>query len=290
MKILKAEHLGMCFGVRDAIALAIKHSGEAPLTILGDLVHNESVLASLRENGIQFAKSQDKIYTETVMITAHGTSQKVLNGLKEKRHTVLEATCPLVHFAHRSLTKLVNAGFHPIIIGKADHVEVRGMTGDLTEYDVVFSETDIAKLKERSRFGIVSQTTQPIQKVRHFVELIRQRFPRSEICFTDTVCQPTKNRQTAAVNLAKQCDLVIVIGGAHSNNTRELVATCNRFCERVFHAQTADDLRMEWFVGSENVGVTSGTSTPDWIIDEIEKWINHFAAKKLKSLSRRVFA
>ncbi|MEO5803652.1 MAG: 4-hydroxy-3-methylbut-2-enyl diphosphate reductase [Verrucomicrobiota bacterium] len=288
MKILRAEHLGMCFGVRDAIALAMEQADEQPLTILGDLVHNETVLAGLREKGIQIADQPSAIRTETVMITAHGTSQSSLNKLKEQKHTVLEATCPLVHFAHRSLAKLVSAGFHPIIIGKADHVEVRGITGDLTDYDVVLAEADIAKLKEHSRFGIVSQTTQPIEKVRYLVELIRQRFPQSEIRFTDTVCQPTKNRQTAAVNLAKQSDVVIVIGGAQSNNTRELVTTCERFCSRVFHVQTADDLQMDWFTNTEKVGITAGTSTPDRMIYEIEKRIQEFAATQREKSFRPV--
>ncbi len=288
MKILRAEHLGMCFGVRDAIALAVEQSGEQPLTILGDLVHNETVLAGLRERGIQIADQPKAIRTETVMISAHGTSQSSLSRLKEQKHTVLEATCPLVHFAHRSLTKLANAGFHPIIIGKADHIEVRGLTGDLSEYDVVLSEADIAKLQEHLRFGIVSQTTQPIEKVRHLVELIRQRFPQSEIRFTDTVCQPTKNRQTAAVKLAKQSDVVIVIGGSQSNNTRELVATCERFCARVFHVQTADDLQMEWFAYAEKVGITAGTSTPDRMIDEVEKRIQEFATTQREKSFRLV--
>jgi 4-hydroxy-3-methylbut-2-enyl diphosphate reductase len=270
MKIQRAEHLGMCFGVRDAIALATKRADEMPLTILGDLVHNESVLASLRERGIQIVGTANEIQTETVMITAHGASQNSLERLKGRHHHVLEATCPLVHFAHRSLKKLVEAGFHPVIIGKRDHVEVRGMTEDFRNYDVVLSEADVANLQEHFKFGIVSQTTQPIERVRHLVELIRQKFPDSEVRFIDTVCQPTKNRQTAAVNLAKESDVVIVIGGAHSNNTKELVSTCQRLCSRVYHVQCADDLRYEWLQGAETVGLTAGTSTPDAIIDEVE--------------------
>lgn len=277
MKILKAEHLGMCFGVRDAISLAMKEADEQPLTILGDLVHNETVLASLRENGIQIAAHANAIRTERVMITAHGTSQKSLNHLKARNHTVLEATCPLVHFAHRSLAKLAHAGFHPIIIGKADHVEVRGMTGDLKEYDVVLSEADIEKLPERSRFGIVSQTTQPIEKVRHLVDLIRRRFPQSEVRFTDTVCQPTKQRQTAAVELARRCDVVVVIGGANSNNTHELVRTCEQFCERVIHIQTVADLHEVRFSENATVGITAGTSTPDSTIQEVEARLHELA-------------
>jgi 4-hydroxy-3-methylbut-2-en-1-yl diphosphate reductase len=285
MKIQRAEHLGMCFGVRDAIALANEHANESPLTILGDLVHNETVLASLRQKGIQIVGQTNEIKTVAVMITAHGTSQNSLNRLKVHKHTVLEATCPLVHFAHRSLKKLVDAGFHPIIIGKRDHVEVRGMTDDLREHDVVLSEADIAKLEEHPRFGIVSQTTQPIERVRCLVSLIQGKFPHTEIRFIDTVCQPTKNRQTAAINLANESDVVIVIGGAHSNNTRELVATCQQFCARVFHVQTAKDLRAEWFADAKNVGITAGTSTPDSVINEIEQALkNQLNVPKLESL------
>jgi 4-hydroxy-3-methylbut-2-enyl diphosphate reductase len=199
---------------------------------------------------------------------------------------VLEATCPLVHVAHRSLAKLVGEGFYPVIIGKRDHVEVRGMTEDLDEFDVVLSEEDVANLRERSRFGIVSQTTQPIDKVRHLAGLIRKRFPQSEVHFVDTVCQPTKLRQHAATELAQKCDVVIVIGGAHSNNTRELVQACSRYCASVHHIQTAEDLRAEWFVSANTVGLTAGTSTPDSVIDEVEKHIHElttdFCARSLK--------
>src|SRR5471032_2132583 len=137
MKIIRAEHLGMCFGVRDAIALAIQTAKREPLTILGDLVHNETVLADLRAEGIQFEKQSAKVGTQTVMVTAHGASERALNETRQRGLNVLEATCPLVHVAHRNLAKLVREGFHPVIIGKRDHVEVRGMTEDLDELDVV---------------------------------------------------------------------------------------------------------------------------------------------------------
>src|SRR5438093_398224 len=228
MKVIRAEHLGMCFGVRDAIALALKQSQSQPLTILGDLVHNETVLAELRARGIKIAWQVSGVETESVMITAHGASEKALSGARERGLTVTEATCPLVHVAHRAVARLVREGFHPVIIGKRDHVEVRGLTEDLADFDVVLSEADVFELREHSRFGIAAQTTQPIEKVRHLVGLIRNRFPRSEVRFIDTVCQPTKQRQTAAIELARQCEVVIAIGGANSNNTLELVQTCRR--------------------------------------------------------------
>lgn len=270
MKIIRAEHLGMCFGVRDAIALALETANHEPLTILGDLVHNETILAELRARGIQITQRPDNVPTRTVMVTAHGTSQQTLNQTRARGLNVLEATCPLVHVAHRSLAKLVASGAHPIIIGKRDHVEVRGMTDDLAEFDVVLSHEDVLKLCAHACFGVIAQTTQPIERVRELVQLIRQRFPQSDVRFVDTVCQPTKQRQHAAVELAQSSDVVVVIGGAHSNNTRELVATCSRHCQRVHHVQTANDLRAEWFSETDTVGITAGTSTPDNMIAAVE--------------------
>ena len=285
MKIIRAEHLGMCFGVRDAIALALNQAQAQPLTILGELVHNETVVTALREKGIRIESQVATVTTPTVMITAHGASERMMNRVREHGLSVVEATCPLVHFAHRAVSKLVQEGCHPVIVGKRDHVEVRGLTEDLQEFDVVLDETDVNALKERPCFGMVAQTTQPIERVRQIVSLVRRRFPDSEVRFVDTVCQPTKQRQTAAVQLAQRSDVVIVIGGAHSNNTRELVATCSRHCPRVHHVQTAADLRPEWFAGAETVGITAGTSTPDVIIDAVERAIRELTANRQKGSS-----
>jgi len=263
----------MCFGVRDAIELASTHGEAAPLTILGDLVHNGAVLADLRGKGIAIAHSPSEVTTETVMVTAHGTSEKTLAGVRARGLRVVEATCPLVHVAHRAVRALLRDGYHPIIIGRRDHVEVRGLTDDLDEFDVVLDEADVQRLVERPRLGIAAQTTQPIDRVRRLVALVRERFPRADVRFIDTVCLPTKQRQDAAVQLARQSDVVIVVGGAASNNTRELVKTCARHCSRVHQVEKASDLRAEWFLATDIVGVTAGTSTPDALIDLVEEQI-----------------
>ena len=279
MKIIRAEHLGMCFGVRDAITLALDAARQEPLTILGDLVHNETVLAELRVRGIRIEQQPDNVRTKNVMITAHGTSERTLSQTRERGLNVVEATCPLVHVAHRALAKLVADDFHPVIIGKRDHVEVRGLTGDLIDYDVVLSESDIISLRKQPRYGVMAQTTQPIERVRHLVQSLRRTFPHAEVRFVDTVCQPTKQRQHAAVELAQRSDVVIVIGGANSNNTRELVETCSVHCSRVRHIQTANDLRAEWFSRNDTVGLTAGTSTPDVVINGVEQWLTTFASQ-----------
>jgi 4-hydroxy-3-methylbut-2-enyl diphosphate reductase len=280
MKIVRAEHLGMCFGVKDAVALALETASRKPLTILGDLVHNETVVAELRAKGIRVAQRPADINTPTVMVTAHGASERAMNETRRRGLSVVEATCPLVHVAHRAVARLVREGFHPVIVGKRDHVEVRGLTGDLDAFDVVLSEEDVAKLGERPRFGVVAQTTQPIDWVRQLVGMIREKFPESEVRFIDTVCQPTKQRQNAAVELAQKCDVVIVIGGAHSNNTHELVKTCARFCARVHHVQTAEDVSAGWIDGAQTVGITAGTSTPDSVIAAVEEKIGTLVGKE----------
>ncbi len=287
MKILRARHLGMCFGVRDAIAVAHERSRLGPLTILGDLVHNATVIQDLRARGIRIAQRLEEVTTSDVMVTAHGASDRARSATRMRGFTLTDATCPLVHRAHRALAGLVGAGFHPVVIGQREHVEVRGLTGDYAEFDVVLSEADVAQLRERSRFGLVAQTTQPIERVRHLVSLVRERFPNAEVRFVDTVCRPTKERQQAAVELAQRCEVVVVIGGFASNNTRELVATCSRHCGRVHHVQTASDLHEEWFHAGDTVGITAGTSTPDRVIDEVERVLGQYADDPDRPPSRR---
>jgi 4-hydroxy-3-methylbut-2-enyl diphosphate reductase len=237
MRVIRAEQLGMCFGVRDAVALALGQAEAAPLTILGDLVHNDGVLSALRAKGIAIVHDPAHVKTHAVMITAHGASERMLAGTRALGLEVVEATCPLVQVAHRAILALVSDGYHPVVIGQRGHVEVRGLTEDLDTFDVVLDESDLDGLDEHPRIGVAAQTTQPIDRVRHLVALIRQRFPQSDLRFVDTVCQPTKARQKAAIELARQCEVVIVIGGARSNNTRELATTCGRHCSRVHQIQ-----------------------------------------------------
>ena len=277
MKIIRAQHLGMCFGVRDAIAMALSRASQESLTILGELVHNESVIDTLRRKGIRIENQVENVDTRIAMVTAHGASERTIQRARSRGLDVVEATCPLVHFAHQALRDLVRAGYHPVIIGQRDHVEVRGMTEDLVDYDVILTESDVEQLAERPRFGVVAQTTQPIGRVRHLESLLRRRFVRSDVRFADTVCQPTKQRQTSAAELARVCDVVVVIGGIHSNNTRELVATCRRDCARVWHVQNDTDLKSEWFTARDVVGITAGTSTPDAVIDAVQARLEMFS-------------
>jgi 4-hydroxy-3-methylbut-2-enyl diphosphate reductase len=270
----------MCFGVRDAIALAHEQAAAGPLTILGDLVHNPSVLRALAAKRIAVVQDTAQASTGTVMVTAHGAAERTIARTRALGFTVIEATCPLVRVAHRAVAAFARDGYHVVIVGQCDHVEVRGLTGDLEDgtFDVVLTDDDVRALDWHPRLGVAAQTTQPVDRVRHVVTLVRQRFPSSDVRFIDTVCKPTKDRQSAAVDVARRADVVVVVGGRASNNTRELVRTCARHCSRVHHVETAAELDADWFDGAALVGLTAGTSTPDDVIDDVEHGICSLAA------------
>jgi len=262
MKIQLAEHYGLCFGVRDAIAQAERLADEGPLTILGELVHNPVVRARLAERGIaEGTLDRRSAVTPQVMITAHGASDRKREEWRDAGFDVADGTCPLVRHAHTQLGLLVGLGYFPIVIGKRGHVEVEGLTGDYAGAHVVENEDDIPLLPHRERYGIVAQTTQPVEKVRTLVEAVRLARPQSEVRFTDTVCQPTKNRQNALRKLIAECDTMVVVGGRNSNNTVQLVTAARTAGLTVFHIERAEELDPAWFVDAENVGITAGTST-----------------------------
>src|SRR5438128_1766875 len=277
MKVMMADSLGMCFGVRDAVAMALTSPHRSDLTILGELVHNTEILRRLREAGIQSVPSIDTpVETSRVMITAHGAATGVVERLRARGLRVEEATCPLVAHAHRQLQRLVAQGYFPVVIGHPHHVEVRGLVGDLDEYAVISSEEEVPRLAGRPRLGVVSQTTQPLEFVLQTVDRIRTAFPEADVRFVDTVCQPTKERQSAARRLASLCPVVIVIGGRNSNNTRQLVRTCEAEGTRAHQVETAADLRQESFIDIDTVGLTAGTSTPDAVIQEVHDALLRF--------------
>ncbi len=271
--IKKASHMGMCFGVRDAIDLVEKRASKAKVTVLGDLVHNATVLEDLEAQGVQFERDPNALETPEVIITAHGASESRIQSVRAEGFNVTEATCPLVKHAHGAVLDLQAAGYYPVVIGRKGHVEINGLTGDLRESSVILDEDEIEGLPARPKYGIAAQTTQPLEKVERMVGLIRRQFPRAEVKFVDTVCRPTKQRQQAVVDLARSCDVVIVIGGANSNNTHQLMLTSQRFCGRVHHVLSAADLQEMWFRNGDTIGITAGTSTPDVLIEGGEDWL-----------------
>src|SRR5438477_11038418 len=275
MKVIVAEHFGICFGVRDAIAQAHALAREGSLTILGELVHNPIVREQLRAQGVQEQSSADAV-TRRVMITAHGTSDKQREALNKRGLEVGDGTCPLVRYAHDQLKRLVRAGYFPVVIGLADHVEVRGLVGDFVDAYVINEIADIRKLPPRRRYGIVSQTTQPIDRVRALVAEIARAHPNAKIRFADTVCKPTKDRQLALKKLIAAVEVIVVVGGRQSNNTRQLVETCRAAGKRALHIERPEELQSEWFRGVGVVGLTGGTSTLPETVEAVRHRLEEF--------------
>jgi 4-hydroxy-3-methylbut-2-en-1-yl diphosphate reductase len=279
MQVRMAEHKGMCFGVRDAIDLALDLTERGPVTILGDLVHNPDVVARVDAAGARRARQMDEVRTDAVLLTAHGTTDRVKLQLREQGHAIHDATCPLVTRAHLALRKLVVEGRHPVVIGQPHHVEVRGLVGDLEECTIIQTADDLHMLDERlgrdpeARLGIVSQTTQPLEHVVAVVAALRARFPRADVRFIDTVCQPTKDRQQSLRQLAAECDAVVVVGGPDSNNSRKLTELARSLGRPAYQVAGPSELRREWFAGCAVVGVTAGTSTPEPVIEGVRDWL-----------------
>ena len=273
MEVRMAEHMGMCFGVRDAIELAVRLTRQGPLTILGDLVHNPDVVQRMDAAGAVRARDPEQVQTRAVLLTAHGTAQQVKARLRDEGHQVHDAACPLVKRVHLALVKLVSEGRHPVIVGQEDHVEVRGLTGDLREYTVVLREADIERLAGKRRLGVVAQTTQPLERVEALVASIRRRFPEADVAFIDTVCQPTKDRQDAMRRLVDQSEVIVVVGGPESNNSRKLTEFARSRGRTAYQVARAGELRPEWFDGVSRVGLTAGTSTPEDVIQEVRAWL-----------------
>ena len=278
MKVSLANAMGTCFGVQDAINLAMSPEFTSDLTIVGQLVHNPQVSKSLKHNGVSLVpgiENIDKIKTKKVMITAHGASEKTKKQLQDAGFVVFDASCPLVMRVHQTIKSLVKKGYFPIVIGQKDHVEVKGIVGDLEDHLVINNEDDFEKIKESGnrKLGIVTQTTQQTDKVEHIVNKIRALDYVDEVAFINTICQPTRDRQVAVHELADQVDLMIVIGGFNSSNTKKLVHVCTEKGVEAHHIESFHQLQKDWFIEKQHVGITAGTSTPESVINQVHSEI-----------------
>lgn len=278
MNIILAQHHGMCFGVRDALRATHDAAKRQPVTILGQLVHNPLVDRHLDALGVRRGDLNNLHSSQTshVVITAHGASDIDRAAWRDSGREITDTTCPLVHKAHQALAMLVREGYQPIVIGQRQHVEVRGLIGDHPEAFVVLNDEDIAQITPHPRLGVVSQTTQPVEVALQIVAAIKQRFAQSEVRFVDTICHPTKQRQTALEELCRQCDHVVVIGGRNSNNTRQLTSKATSLGSRVFQVESDSELEPAWFERAENIGVTAGTSTLDETVQAVVERLKSF--------------
>ncbi|MCX5658698.1 MAG: 4-hydroxy-3-methylbut-2-enyl diphosphate reductase [Planctomycetota bacterium] len=281
-RVLRAQAMGFCFGVRDALAIARAVPRPQDVTIHGQLVHNESITAELHRRGFASVDEADRDASPTsdaVLITAHGISNAQRRRLEAAGKTLIDTTCPLVRRAHDAATRLASGGprnsggRHVLVIGRRGHVEVLGLTGDLPSFDVVESPRDVRNYPHQ-RLGVVCQTTSADRDVELILAAIRAANPQADIAFVDTVCQPTRDRQEAIERLLDEVTVLVVVGGKASNNTRRLADRAAERGRPAHHIQGPADLDAAWFHPADVVGLTAGTSTPDDVIDAVELALN----------------
>jgi 4-hydroxy-3-methylbut-2-enyl diphosphate reductase len=284
MRVIRASVLGMCFGVRDSLAIIEDIADPGAITIHGELVHNEVVQLQLQARGFamqtELARKQCLPETRTVLITAHGISDRERNRLRLSGKEIVDTTCPLVKRVHQAAAMLEAEGYFVLLIGKRGHVEVEGIIEDLEHFEVIESAEEV-KTYPSSRLGIVCQTTVTERTVATIRAAVAARNSGAEIKFVDTICLPTKDHQRALEDLLDQVEAVVVVGGRGSNNTRQLVVRCQERGKPAVHVQSAAELDPLWFKPFATVGLTAGTSTLHETIDEVHRalvWIGNGAA------------
>jgi 4-hydroxy-3-methylbut-2-enyl diphosphate reductase len=220
--------------------------------------------------------------TPAVLITAHGISDKERHRLTAAGKTLIDTTCPLVQRVHRAAQALQRQGYFIVVVGRRDHVEVRGIVEDLDECEVIERECEVRPYPV-SRIGVVCQTTMAPATVAAIRTAMVLHNPRARICFKDTTCAPTRENQKALADLLPTIDAVVVVGGRNSNNTRELVTQCERAGKRVLHVQNADGLNPDWFDACQRVGLVAGTSTLDATLDDVHAHLGRIALSKISA-------
>ena len=278
MEVNVAKTAGFCFGVKRAVDQVYeqteKENGKKIYTY-GPIIHNEEVVKDLRSRGVEVIHSEKELAALTegiVIIRSHGVPKRIYDLLEERKLQYVDATCPFVKKIHNIVKKASEEGSHVIIIGNPEHPEVQGIMGwSLLPVTVIqdAEEAEQLSLPEEQKICIVSQTTFNYNKFKDLVEIISKK--RYDISVLNTICNATKERQTEAKSIAKGVDAMIVIGDKHSSNTQKLFEICKKACNNTYYIQTLDDLDMNQLRSVETVGITAGASTPNKIIEEVQK-------------------
>jgi 4-hydroxy-3-methylbut-2-enyl diphosphate reductase len=263
MKVIVAEHAGVCYGVERALRLADK-AAEAggPVATLGPLIHNPQAVAGLQAKGIAVAKTLGEVDGGTLIIRTHGVDPAVIGAAEDRGLDVIDATCPFVRTAHKCAAELAAEGYTIVIVGESDHPEVEGILAHAGGSALIVQHAaDLPARLPARRVGVVVQTTQPPAVL---AEVVAALLPRvSELRVFNTICDATEKRQAAAATLADAVDVIVVVGGHNSGNTTRLAEICAGRNPRTHHVETAVELDERWFLGAKVVGVTAGASTPD---------------------------
>jgi 4-hydroxy-3-methylbut-2-enyl diphosphate reductase len=269
MKIQLASSYGFCFGVKRAIEIAEAHKGSVTY---GPLIHNKDEIDRLKEGfNIGLAENLDDIHTDdAVVIRTHGIPKEELAQLNTGKHKVIDATCPYVTTPQNIVEKMSQEGYSIVIFGDADHPEIKGVVSyaqDPKDAFIVLEPEELEALPLNGKVAVVSQTT---KKPEDFAKIVATLMStRKEIRVFNTICNATFENQDAAAELAKDADVMIVIGGKHSSNTKQLHSICVRDCDNSYLIENEKELEEAWFDDKSFCGISAGASTPDWIVQKV---------------------
>jgi 4-hydroxy-3-methylbut-2-enyl diphosphate reductase len=277
MKVLLAEKCGFCPGVRNAIKLAEKTlAEEKEVYCLGPIIHNEDVVQRLSDAGLKTVSSIDEINSGTVLIRSHGATSEELAKIKQKGLKIVDATCVLVKRVQQIARTLNEEGYRVIIVGDKNHPEVKAVVGSAPDVRVTAGPDDLDNFRVNEKLGIICQTTQSPE---YFAETVSAILKRgfSELHIVNTLCRETIARQEAAVKLCRQVDIMFVLGGLHSANTKKLAELCKKHNPQTFHLQNWQELDKKILSGKRSAGVTAGASTPDWVIEDFVRHLQAYS-------------
>jgi 4-hydroxy-3-methylbut-2-enyl diphosphate reductase len=278
MKVIVAEKCGFCHGVKNAIRMAEEIlAQEDDVYSLGPIIHNKDVVEQLAQTGLKTVSKVEDIQSGTVLIRSHGAAPQQLAKLKEKGINIVDATCVLVKRLQHIAEQFERDGYKVVVIGDENHPEVQAVVGCAKEAVVIADESDLHKLPKNARLGIVCQTTESPD---HFGRMLGAigRGSFRELKVVNTLCEEAIKRQQSAVQLCKQVDIMFVLGGLESANTRRLAELCKNENSQTYHLQNWNELDKKLLFGKKIAGVTAGASTPEWIIAQFVEKLEAFKA------------
>jgi 4-hydroxy-3-methylbut-2-enyl diphosphate reductase len=280
LTVKKAEKMGFCFGVKEAVELANTVKSDKKIYMLGMLVHNEQVIENLEKKGITIITEEEVLKEKTplkdgdsIIIRAHGTIKKIYEILEEKNVTMYDVACIFVKRSREELIKHEKNGYKILFIGDKYHPEVKGIISFGNDVEVVKDFEDLKKYKFSSleKYFVLAQTTLNKNLFKKITEYLKENVENYKI--GNTICGATFERQNAVEKLAKEVDIMLIIGGKKSSNTKKLYGLSKAINEKSYLIQTEEDINFEWFEDGNKIGITAGASTPDEIVEKIERKI-----------------
>ena len=273
MEVILAKTAGFCFGVKRAVDTVYKEAGKKNVYTYGPIIHNSEVVNDLKKKGVEVINSREELEAleeGTIIIRSHGVEREIYDLIHEKGLELVDATCPFVRKIHKIVEKAGNDGDQVIIVGSEHHPEVQGIKGWCTgEVHIISDAEQFEGIDLNKPTTLVSQTTFNYKKFQELVEIINKK--GYDIIVLNTICNATEERQTEAAKIARDVDAMIVIGGRNSSNTQKLFEICKNECNNTYYIQTVKDLDITCFESIDSVGITAGASTPNKIIEEVQK-------------------